>query len=203
VPVEDVQQPGRRWLRLALLIAIAALVLLGIVVISTLGGERQSPEPASDPSASQSGTPGAALTELTPSDFDPQGDPPEENPEQLGAAVDGDLATGWRTMTYQQNLGPGGLKTGVGLMIDLGAQTAVTSAEVTFAGSTAATVYLTDQPPRTVRGLTPVASETVDGTWEVDFDAGATGRYVTVWLTSLPAGDGGFRGQVDEVVVRG
>jgi hypothetical protein len=106
-------------------------------------------------------------------------------------------------MTYRQNLGPGGLKTGVGLMLDLGSETAVAAAEVTFAGSTTAALFLTDTPPRSVRGLTPVASETVDGTWEVDLEAGATGRYVTIWLTSLPAGDGGYRGEVAEVVVRG
>ena len=60
------------------------------------------------------------LTGLTATDFDPQGDPPEENPELAPLAVDGDPATSWRTATYLQNFGPGGLKTGVGLVLDLG-----------------------------------------------------------------------------------
>ena len=41
---------------------------------------------------------------------------------------------------------------------------------------------------------------TVDGTeLEIALDEPATGRFVTVWLTSLPAVDGGFRGAVAEV----
>ena len=39
--------------------------------------------------------------------------------------LDGDPATSWTTSTYEQNFGPAGLKTGVGLVIDLGATKAV------------------------------------------------------------------------------
>ncbi len=204
LPVEDLEQPGRRWMRLAVLIAAGALLLLAIVIVSALGGD----EPAAlDPTPTTPGddaTTAAVVTGLTADDFDPQGSPPEENPDLVGAAVDGDPSTAWRTMTYEQNLGPGGLKSGVGLTVDLGQNVPVSSAQITFQGGpTTASVYLTDERPSSVRGLTPVVTDTVDGTLEVDFEAGATGRYVTVWLTSLPEDDGGFRGRVAEVVVRG
>ena len=34
-------------------------------------------------------------------------------------------------------------------------------------------------------------------------DQPATGRYVTVWLTALPAVEGGFRGEIAEATVLG
>ena len=37
----------------------------------------------------------------------------------------------------------------------------------------------------------------------MSFDKPATGRYVVVWLTELPAVPGGFRGAVAAVVVKG
>ena len=35
------------------------------------------------------------------------------------------------------------------------------------------------------------------------FDKATSGRYVLLWLTKLPAVNGGFRGQLAEVTVRG
>ena len=58
--------------------------------------------------------------------------------------------------------------------------------------------------PTGVRGLTPAATATADGPdLEIALDEPATGRFVTVWLTSLPAVEGGFRGEVAEVEVLG
>ena len=56
-------------------------------------------------------------------------------------------------MTYSQNLGPAGLKTGVGLMIDLGESLPVGEVQLTLGGQpTALSVYVTDEPPTGVRG---------------------------------------------------
>jgi hypothetical protein len=146
---------------------------------------------------------------LTAKDFDPQGDPPEENPETVSRIVDGDPATSWLTSTYKQNLGPTGLKTGVGVVIDLGQNWAVRSADITLLGApTAVQVYLEDTLPRGVATLTPIATETATGstsptTLALTFDEAPSGRYLTIWLTELPAVSGGFRGEIAEVVVRG
>jgi hypothetical protein len=65
-------------------------------------------------------------------------------------------------------------------------------------------VYVGETAPRGVKGLTPVATATADGTdVPLKLDQPATGRYVTIWLTSLPAVDGGFRGEIAEVSVLG
>ena len=68
-------------------------------------------------------------------DFDPFGDPPEENADQAPLAVDGKPDTAWTTSTYQQNFGPTGLKDGVGLLLDLGKPQEVGSVDVTLVGS--------------------------------------------------------------------
>ena len=208
------ERPGRSWLWLAALVATLILVLLAVVVAFNvargkppLGGEAEA-DPTTSPSASRSGSaaPGLAAYEgVVATDFDPQGDPPEENPEEAPLSVDGDPATAWHSMTYSQQLGPGGLKTGVGLALDLGASGEVSELELTLGGTpTAVAVYVTETAPGGIRGLTPTATATIDGTeGEIAFDEPVAGRYVTVWLTALPAVDGGFRGEVAEVAVLG
>lgn len=216
IPVADDEEegddtvPGRSWLRLAAVIGLSTVLLITVVVAFNLGRGRSplGTEPADDPSAA---SPSATPERLSPvaaagaADLDPQGDPPEENPELAPLVVDGDPATSWRTMTYQQNFGPGGLKTGVGLTIDLGQSTDVGAVDVTFVGGpTSFSVYVTDEAPSGVAGLTAAGSTTADGPrGRVELDEPASGRYVVVWLTSIPAVDGGFRGEVAEVVVRG
>jgi hypothetical protein len=55
-----------------------------------------------------------------------------------------------------------------------------------------------------VQGLTAAGDTTATGTKGTVMLASApTGRFVIVWLTSLPAAPGGFRGQIAEVVVKG
>ena len=90
-------------------------------------------------------------------------------------------------------------------MLDRGADGEVGEVDLTLGGEpTGVSVYVTDVAPRGVRGLTPVATATVDGTTgELALDEPATGRYVTVWLTALPPVDGGFRSEVAEVAVLG
>ena len=55
-------------------------------------------------------------------------------PSSVPNVVDGDAATSWSTSTYQQNFGPAGLKTGVGLVVDLGATKGVRQVVVTIDG---------------------------------------------------------------------
>lgn len=200
--------PGRRWLRVAGGLLAALLLLLTVVVAVNLVrgrsplGAVDDPSPSASPSASS--TPAAVLTGLTARDFDPEGDPASENPEQAPLAVDGKAGTGWRTLTYDQDLGAGGLKSGVGLVVDLGATRTVTSVALTLGGQpTAVALYLSDSAPTTVDGLTPIAEGRLGRSGTLTPGSTARGRYLVVWLTSLPAADGGFRGEVDEVSVRG
>ncbi|MBB6627957.1 hypothetical protein H5V45_11580 [Nocardioides sp. KIGAM211] len=207
---DDDEVPGRSWLRLAGAIAAGLLLLVAVVVAynlgrgkTPLGAEPDSSRPsASSPSAEA--TLPAVITGVSAQDFDPQGDPPDENPDLVPLALDGNPSTAWRTMTYDQNFGPGGLKTGVGLVLDLGESTSVSSVDLTTVGAaTGVSVYVTDTVPTGVRGLTPAARGSVKPRGRITLDEPVTGRYVTVWLTSLPTVEGRYRGEIAEVAVRG
>ncbi len=210
--IEEEEVPGRSSFRLALGIAAGVLLLLAVVVAFNLGRGKtvlgQEPDgDSSTPSSERTPTPTAsALSGLVAADFDPQGQPPEENPEDARLVVDGDLNTAWTTSSYDDQLGPPpGLKTGVGVVVDLGATRTVTEVVLALGGGpTAVSLYLTADPPRGVVGLTPIATETSDGDQvAIALDRAAEGRYLIVWLTSLPPSGDQFRGSVAEVVVRG
>ncbi|WP_372727242.1 protein kinase family protein [Nocardioides sp.] len=205
-PADEV--PGRNWLRLAAAVAGGLLLLVAIVVAYNLGrgktpmgAEPTGPGVSGSPSTSAVAT---AIDGVTASDFDPQGDPPTENPELAPLAVDDDPSTAWRSLTYKQNFGPGGLKTGLGLTLDLGDAYEVSQVDLALVGEdTEVAVYVTDEAPTTVEGLSPAATATLGTTGEIALDEAVEGRFVTVWLTSVPAVDGGFRGEIADVVVRG
>ena len=159
--------PGRSWMRLAAVVAASCLLLIAIVFAFNLGRGRSplgaETDPSPDPSSTTDSSTATPITDLTATDLDPQGDPPEENRELAPLAVDGDPATAWRTVTYTQDLGPTGLKTGVGLQLDLGSAQQVTEVDLTLVGApTDVNLYLSDNTPRGVAALTPVASVTAD-----------------------------------------
>ena len=213
-PEEDNRHaPGTNMLRLAGIIAACLLVLVACVIAFNLGRGKTplgttkqdtSQGPSRSPSSSGT-TAAAALTGVKARDFDPQSGN-GENPQEAPLAVDGDPATGWTTLRYVQQFGPTGLKSGVGLVLDLGASHDVSEVDLTTVGSpTSVSVYVTPTNPANLDGLKVSGSTVVAGTrGSVSLDQPATGRYVVVWLTKLPAvPGGGFRGGIAEAVVKG
>ncbi|WP_341924824.1 protein kinase family protein [Nocardioides psychrotolerans] len=211
--VDDEPPPGRSWLRLAMLIAACLLLLVAMVVAYNLGRGKTvlgtEPAPADPtPSASASTTPTAAvpLGGLVAEDLDPQGTDGGESPEDAPLVVDGDPATTWTTSSYNEQFGPAGLKTGVGLTIDLNGEHTVSSVALDLVGSpTSVSLYVTEAAPDGVRDLEPAVSGTADGeSLDLELPDDTTGRFLVVWLTALPLQDDGrFRGSVAEVTVRG
>jgi hypothetical protein len=207
------QVPGRNWLRLAMLVAVALVLLVAVAIAvnlgrgkTPLGAEPDDDEPTTStsptvPTPEPSPTP---LTDLRADDLDPQGDG-EENPEDVAAAVDGDESTSWTTLTYKQQLGPGGLKRGVGMVVDLGQSRAVRRVDLTLVGQpTALSLYVTDDVPDNPEELTPVGEVQADtAAATVDLDDAPTGRYLTIWFTSLPVVADGFKGGIVDLVVAG
>ncbi|RYB94043.1 hypothetical protein EUA93_06565 [Nocardioides oleivorans] len=204
----DDRVPGRSWNRLALAVIVCLLVGVAVVAAYQLGIKPPASDSDDEPSTSASPSVVAPtpFTGLVADDFDPQGDPPQdENPDEVPNVVDGDPATTWSTSTYRQNFGPGGLKTGVGLVIDLGATKGVRQVVVsTEGGQTALAAYVTSEPPTGVADLTPVGTAAGTGDLTISLDEAVSGRYVTVWLTLIPSiGADGFRGTISEVQVLG
>jgi hypothetical protein len=201
--------PGRSWFRLAMLIAIVVLMAvaaLSAYQLDALNGALDGDEP-NDPTtpAEPRVTAPKPYTDLSANDFDPQGSPPrEENSELVPLALDGDPATSWQTSTYKQNFGPTGLKDGVGLLVDLGSDVDVREIEIaTLGGPTSLSVYVSDTAPTGIADLTPAGTATGNGVLAIELDDAVPGRYVVVWLTSLPMIEGEFRGAIAEVEVRG
>jgi hypothetical protein len=210
---DDRRPPGTNMLRLAGVVALCLLVLVACVIAFNLGrgktplGTTREPKPAAGATRTPSQSPAtsAPITGVTARDFDPQGTDGSENPEEAGLAVDGDPSTSWQTSRYDQQFGPAGLKTGVGLVLDLGETHDVTQVDLTTLGSpTSVQVYVTPQNPTTLQGAKPAGEATITGTrGTVGVDPAASGRYVVIWLTRLPAVTGGFRGGIAEAVVKG
>lgn len=201
---EDDQVPGRTWMRLAYVVAAVTLLGVGMLVAWYLAqGRVQIPfdgsTPTTEPTTGSDTV--AVVPDLTARDFDPQGSDGEEHPETVARAVDGDPETTWQTNIYKQQLGPSGLKRGVGVVVDLGAARDVRRVVVDLVGApTGVSLFLTDTDPEDLAGLSPVARDEADARFDAELEA--TGRYLVVWLTSLPAVDGGFRGGIADIVVR-
>lgn len=197
--------PGRSWLRLALLVGLCAVLLVAAVSAVYLGGgltlPSDDPEPGTDTSSQEPPAEPEPYADLSADDFDPEGGADGENPDTVGAVVDGDATTTWTTSTYFDPIDL--LKSGVGVVVDLGRVGDVREVELELLGGTTAfSLYVTREAPTTVEGLDPVAEEQGSGTISLDLDD-ARGRYVTLWLTELPAVEGGFRGEVAEIGIAG
>ena len=208
-PDAVVEVPGRRWMRLGLAVGGALVVIVAAALAYGVSHDHHQQD-ASPPATTQPPAKATLIEGTTAHSFDPQGHPPTENPDETKYAVDGDPTTGWHTMTYIQQFGPHGLKTGVGLVVDLHRSYDVTRVSVTFGGMptrasitisrgfpTASTHLATSGAP----GGTPhVAGSTLTAQYR---NGGTAGRYVTIWLTAVPHVKGGYRGTVDEVHVVG
>ncbi|MDQ1106107.1 protein kinase family protein [Nocardioides zeae] len=207
------EKPGRTWLQLAgFLGALVALLLVVALAYQILGsssddgggsGSTASSDSPSSPLPSSAPTP---ITGITAVPFDPPPDGNgEENDDSVPNALDGDPATSWNTLTYRQQLGPSGLKSGVGLQLDLGTAQNLRQVRLDLTGSpTSVSVYVTADPVTSVEDLEAAGSADITGEeGTIDLAEGTTGQYVTVWLTSLPSVSGGFRGEIAEVQVLG
>jgi putative peptidoglycan lipid II flippase len=97
------------------------------------------PSPSTTPSTSSSAPPATKLTIANATVYDPQGTPPKDYESYVDLAYDGDFSTFWRTWVYKQQFGraQGGLKDGVGLVLNMGK--AVTPSSVTVSTGTAGT----------------------------------------------------------------
>jgi hypothetical protein len=199
---------GRSWMRLAGLVALAIAVLVAMFVAFDIGrGNNDKPSSSGTATPQSPAATGSPIRIVGAQDFDPEGDG-EENPDEVHLATDGKQDTGWRTLTYRGNAALGGLKSGVGLVLDLGSEQKVSSVEVHLVGSPTdlelfATAPGDDNPPAELADAHRVSGATADGTTVIlRVDPAQRTRYLVVWLTRLPAVPGGFRGEVTEVTVR-
>jgi putative peptidoglycan lipid II flippase len=200
-------------------------VLAGIVVLGLIGAAIAAGMARTTPGAEGTARPTSSSAADTTSagpypissvvGFDPEADKGngEENPKLVPLAVDGNPATAWTTETYRGNAKMGGLKPGVGLVVDLGKPVAVSAVQVQLTGSgtslelripakDAATVSA--PPMGTVKEWTVVATAVGAGdAVQLTPQQRVTTRYVLVYLTQLPSiGNGRFQGGISEITAR-
>ena len=155
-------------------------------------------DPADDPAAAPGAGGGPAILGIA--SFDPEGDGDERN-DLAPLAVDGDPETAWRSHTYLSQ-GWGSLKSGVGLVLDLGEGATVTEVSVELdEDGVGASLWLADEPTR--QGATELGSGSdLEGTWTVTPESPATGRYLILWFDSAATTDAGEVVGVREIVLR-
>jgi hypothetical protein len=139
------------------------------------------------------------LTRVAIRDFDPLGDK-QENPDQVRNAVDGAPTTTWATSLYR-SASFGGLKPGVGLVLDLGRVVDLHTVTVGFSAPGAhIELQVADVPPVGVTDVRTVAAAN-NGALVASLTpaAGTKSRYVVLWITLLPQDGTGYRVGISEV----
>ncbi|HZA04297.1 MAG TPA: hypothetical protein VE617_07020, partial [Propionibacteriaceae bacterium] len=210
------RRPPRRWN--GALILLVLLVLTGAIVSAMVLDQRLGAAPGRDPSAgspASSAPPPEAAGPIAITgvrEFDPQGDDKSENPDEVRFVSDKDPTTRWRTVRYLGNPRLGGIKRGVGLVLDLGTAQPVREVELILSGA-GTDVELrvpakdpaetTTPPMNSDAAWRSVAEQSkAGGTATLRPKEPVTTRYVLVYLTSLPKEGGGYRGGIFEVEVR-
>ena len=212
-----------------MLTIVVVLVLAVIAATVWAIGFRKSGTPSAGGGTHPSGSVSApaGTTVLTPARVNTFNILGNDNEDAVTArqAIDGSLSTAWATSYYFNSPKFGGAKAGTGLLIDMGKQVRLSQVEVLFSsdsggitqGSTTAEIYLGNSAAMSKDALSnftrvsPSASAT--GKHDYPVSSKATGRYVLIWLTSLPqlvkppqglpAHNKYYQGLIYNVVVRG
>jgi hypothetical protein len=219
---------GRQRGTSRVMLTVVIVVVLAVIAVAvwalgfrkpgtpTAGSSTQPPASTSAPAG------GAVLTPVSDSTFNIYGKPPGNTENQATApnAIDGSLSTDWSTSYYIGNPHFGGLpKPGTGLLLDMGKEVRLSQVEVLFSssGPTTAQIYLGNSAALSRQALshfTQVSpSVSAAGDHKFPVSGQATGRYVLIWITSLPPltkvpagaqpGSTYYEGQIYNVVVRG
>ena len=206
------------WVGVALAVVIA--VLLGVLTVIQLnrstGGPTSTP---TTPAVATTGAPpgptngstvsGGVIPIVSGSDFDPPPGTGSENPGTVHLAFDGNPGTAWRTLTYYGSPSFGGLKPGVGIVVDLGAPRAIAAVRLDLVGrGTSLQLRASDTKGTQTSQYALVASAIGAGTTVTLRPAQPlTAEYLLVWLTRLPALPGvappQYQGGIAEITVFG
>ena len=199
------------WIIVAL--AIGTLVVSLAVVASQRGNEQgTSPQPTVSSLASQ--TPGGELPIVAGLDFDPEADGgnAEENTSKVPDAFDGNPDTGWSTLRYRNRPNLGGLKPGVGIVLDLGEPRDISSVDVQFTepGTTIELRVPTDADvdaaPMTTQADWSVVATKDDAAASTSLTPGGQtiSRFLLLYLTQLPEVETArYMSTITNVVVHG
>jgi hypothetical protein len=194
-------QINRPLVGLAALLAVVAVAVGGWQLSRLGGGGGTTPPPTASPSPGKQST---VLRVDRASGFDPNPGDGAEKSERAPLAVDGKDGTEWTTEGYN-SARFGQLKSGVGLLLDMGKEVRISDVKVTLPAPTGSVLQLRTGDTETLSGLDVVDKDTdTDGTITFHPSSPVQGRYLLLWFTKLaPDGSGQFRGKISDVVVHG
>jgi hypothetical protein len=215
-------RPGARKIAVGvaglLVIAVAGTVF-GLRALAGDGDDAGRPTgpdavaaPTTDPAAVAGPKP-ITLTADQVRVVDPNGE--RDELKNVSHVVDGDEETGWKTHHYFNNPKFGGIKPGMGILIDLREPRLVSSIRVQFtaAGATVQMRHGTADPGDSSSGDKKIDQayenlgqpEVADANWVFGrFDESAKYRYLMIWITQMPKdGDLGYQIGVQEIAVAG
>ncbi|WP_338090470.1 protein kinase family protein [Planosporangium thailandense] len=207
------------------LVVIAIAGVFGTTQVLSKHGQQGSPN-GSQSSASPSKAHKGPITDLklSPDQVhildDSNARQHNERDTGIGKIVDGDAATTWHTDQYNSS-DFGKLRSGIGVLVDLGAEKHVVSVKVQsstpgatlelHAGSTTPTIANTYTLVTTDNGTFKIGDADLPLVGEVNQDARSTVvlpgppdkavRYLAVWITKLPEVSGYYQEGIQEVTV--
>ncbi len=128
-------------------------------------------------------------------------------------AIDSQPNTAWQTQFYLNNPVFGGLKTGSGLILDMGKEVKLSSVTVELGPTPGADVAIEvgNDGSRTQASLatfkTVAQANDLSGTHTFQLRSAATGRYVLIWFTRLPPQANGpkshYEAEIFNIIVKG
>ncbi|TMS00391.1 protein kinase family protein [Nonomuraea basaltis] len=192
---------NRVLMTLVVLLVIAAVGVGAWTIGRSLGSPTEPEAKSTSPSASTSASaPVQAVEPEKAQGFDPLGDQDEKS-EMAALAIDGKTSTLWKTEAYT-SAELGNLKKGVGLLLDMGKSVQVSDVAATLSDAPGAAVELKVGDSPDLDSLKTVATEkNAAGKTTLTPDQPASGQYVLIWFTRVPADAGKFHGTIYEVVV--
>jgi hypothetical protein len=214
-PAPERSSASRALLGVVVVLVIAAVVATALVIGKSL--QKSGSHKAGGTPPAKASTPPAGATVLTPAGVDTFNilGTDDEDAAQAQQAIDtgpGSLKTAWNTEYYQDNPKFGGLKSGTGLLLDMGREVRLSQVSVLFGSKccTTAEIYLGNSSAKSRTALNNfklvAPSAAASGNHVYGASGDATGRYVLIWITSLPPKEGSanqYQALIYNVVVRG
>ena len=194
---------GGGWRRAAVALVVLAMVAAGGWTMGLVTGELDD-RVGFGRSAEGLQAAGAALVRpVEVRDFDPPPGDGQERPGEVRFVTDGDPGTVWTTDTYRGRPDLGGLKPGVGLLLDLGEEVPLQTVALSLqqSGGSLEVRAGTEAPARA--DDLPLVVTAADPPEELELGVAGAGpvRYLLVWFTSLPPRGDGYGAGVRQVVL--
>jgi hypothetical protein len=211
-PATERSAVARSVVSLVIVLVLAAIAVTAWAISRSLHHSTPG-APAHSSSGGSSGSAAAAAAVLKPVSalvFNPDdtssNSSNSDDPGEAQFALGGTADRFWHTSYYFDDPKFGGLKKGLGLIVDMGTSVRLSQLTVKFGNSCCAEATIEiGNNPSSKSSFTPVTSPTsVHGVYTFPVSSTAGGRYVLIWFTSLPPlSDNKYQAQIYNVSARG